>query len=121
MQVRAFAICFLANILVSGVLSLPPLQLDPQVGRIPDRSVKRSSRIPSTRARLPSAIIPSHYKVDLTPLIDPDDEENFLKAPGHVTITVECVEATSTIVLNSVDITIATGDVKVCAHILQYF
>ena len=107
MYAKVLTICIFASVLVNGVFSFPPLQLEPQVGGLPDHVISFGKIASSTRDRLPTEVVPSHYKVEIWPRIDdPTDTVNFKTAPGHVNITVNCVEATKLITLNSFEITI---------------
>ena len=116
MNAKVLGVFIFVNILANGVLSSPPLQLEPQIGDFPDRVInvgKRGLKDSSILARLPGDVIPSFYSVDITPILDPEDEANFLKAPGRVIITVECVKVTTAIVLNINEITIGAVKVRI--------
>jgi len=119
MVANVIGILVFTNVLVSGVLSHPPLQVEPQIAGLQDdfpALVKKTLQGGggTINARLPKSVIPSHYDVDILPLIDDDDAADFKTAPGHVKITVTCIEATDSITLHSVEITIAEqGAIKV--------
>lgn len=60
--------------------------------------------------RLPQSVIPESYTLRLLPII----EENNFTISGYEEIIVHCVEATSSITMNSADIEIDPSSVQVC-------
>ncbi|CAL8114162.1 unnamed protein product [Orchesella dallaii] len=56
--------------------------------------------------RLPESIVPTHYSLQLQPILDETPGYTRFTAPGKVTITVNCTEDTATVKLHALDITI---------------
>jgi len=97
-------------------LQLTPDDIQPKLWRpMPITRIKDGS----TNARLPNAVIPVHYKLDLIPILEPTDAD-FLKAPGHVTITVNCTEETREVTLHLHEIEVDTASVTVIQRLLSH-
>lgn len=78
--------------------------------------------------RLPREVIPSSYKVKITPIIDPEEEEVLGEqwfVPGQVEITVQAQRSTNNIVLHSKNISIHNVKVRsiihFCDHLISCF
>jgi len=74
--------------------------------------------------RLPRTIVPSHYEVEISPIIDEavEDLGGQWDIPGKVVITVKAIESTQTIVLHSYkDVTIEEEKTEVSCKFSQKF
>ena len=72
-----------------------------------DRIRQHNTFYSSTTGRLDGTLTPLHYILKLTPIIDPD-HPSYSSAPGEVIITVECNQATRSLVLKYFDSPIPT-------------
>lgn len=100
-------IAVLVVIVTKEAVGGPPLHF-----RYPENDfLEIGSKLLETKARLPKTLLPISYKLDITPILDPDDND-FKTANGTVGIRFKCEVATSEIVLNVYEITI-TDEIKV--------
>jgi len=105
--------CVLFSLWVRDAVSGPPLHLSyPEKNDLGERrnDIRELLGNASTKARLPLEVVPISYKLDITPILDPL-EADFLTAPGHVTIHVQCKQTTTAITLHIFEISI--GDITV--------
>jgi hypothetical protein len=101
----------IALITIESTLGQSPLQFgDRKRGFHIDKRQGRSARVQSSqsginegqRLRLPTPVTPSHYALEIMPVLDtgvPAIPQ--FSAPGKVTITITCQQATTVITLHS--------------------
>ncbi|CAG7722585.1 unnamed protein product [Allacma fusca] len=94
---------FSANfVLVQGI---PPLQiLDDRLNQL---SEAPASVFIDPRFQLPTNVVPYKYKLFIRPILYDDPSGDVFTAPGNVTITLKCQEATNLISLHAVSATVA--------------
>jgi hypothetical protein len=95
-------------------LSGPPLQLDPLIGLPAFATDSHSQAKQSSPVRLPTNVVPSHYTIEIRPIVDkaPEDPQQFT-APGRVEIRLRCVTASQNITLHADEIEIDHEKVEV--------
>jgi hypothetical protein len=114
----------LALITIQSTLGQNPLQFgDRKRGFHLDKGQGRSARVQTSqsvinegqRLRLPTPVTPSHYALEIMPVLDTGVPQiPQFSAPGKVTITITCQQATNLITLHSSPIlTILQETVKV--------
>lgn len=93
-----------------GVQATPPLQLGSLSGPGEDLDSLKNELL--NTVRLPRTVIPSHYDLEIRPILTPGDPLIFT-APGKVVIRVRCIVSTQNITLHAFDMDIEHAGVTV--------
>jgi hypothetical protein len=118
MDSKASYFCLLFLLQVLSARGSPPLQLEPKSPLYPQHKLGTATKGWSTKERLPDSAVPTHYKLDIIPIIDHLDVD-FKKAPGHVTISVLCLESTNSITMHLNEVIVDNARVNVSEHSSQ--
>lgn len=109
--IRALVIIIVTtfSFLHGGVNSLPPFIEEETPPLFENQQVITSAY------RLPNSVVPTHYNVELQPILDNGYGTRFT-APGKVFIDVTCKTSTNSITLHALTLNILQASIKVSLH-----
>jgi hypothetical protein len=118
----ALALLLLLGTTTTLVAGISPLAEEPprplRFHEFPDGQKVNPSDL-SPRFRLPTDVIPRYYKLKIRPILTNGSSERFT-APAEVTITLECLNRTNSIVLHADELVINGTSITVWPTILIF-